>query len=98
MSLATLNKKSRRYKDNLSGKKHGFSINGGLRSLGWVGQETTSRHIIGTPFRGKEPIGHGGKYGQYNKSIINNNIINSNNPDIIKRSTMNTPGYLDVYR
>lgn len=97
MSLAILKKKSNMYKSVISGKgKNGFSINGGMRNQGWVGQDTLGRHLNGTPFRGLEPMGNGGKGGKYVKSIVNSGSCYTNDPDVIKRSTLNTSGYLNA--
>tara|TARA_Y100000591_G_C21836355_1_gene702774 strand:- start:992 stop:1792 length:801 start_codon:yes stop_codon:yes gene_type:complete len=97
MSLAVLKKKSTRYKSVISGKDSGgFSINGGHRSQGWVGQDTLGRHLVGTPFRGTEPMGNGGCCGSYVKSIVNRGNCCSNDPKVIKRSTLNTRSYIDV--
>lgn len=42
----------------------GFSINGGTRNVGYVGKDSKFSKS-GTPFRGTQPIGWGGTYGQY---------------------------------
>ena len=68
MSEATLKRKSQRVKNTISGKdKNGFSLNGGYRNKGWVGQENFFR-----PDR----------------------TSCTNDPNIIKRSTMNTNGLI----
>ena len=95
MSLVTLKNKSYRYENKISGKnKLGFSITGGRRNQGWVGQDSLSRHLIKTPFRGTEPIGYGGKNGKYIRSFVQTSTYNTNDPLIIKRSAMNTNGLL----
>ena len=95
MSLVTLKNKSYRYEKNISGKnKLGFSINGVRRNQGWVGQDSLSRHLIKTPFRGTEAIGYGGKNGKYIRSFVKTSTYNTNDPLIIKRSAMNTKGLL----
>jgi len=95
MSLAVLAKKSRHYIDRVSGCGHnGFSVNGGYRNQGWVGQDMLGRTLIGTKFRGTEPLGHGGNNGTYTTTIINTCRPCTNDPSIIKRSNMNTAGYI----
>lgn len=42
----------------------GFSLNGGHRSIGYVGK-SMAMSKNGTPFRGTQPLGNGGHYGQY---------------------------------
>ena len=40
MSLQVLKRKSRRFENRISGKdNNGFSLNGGYRNQGWVGQQ-----------------------------------------------------------
>jgi len=96
MSLAVLKNKSRRYKATVSGRnKGGFSIVGGRRNQGWVGQDNLGRHLVRTPFRGNEPIGYGGTDGKYVRAVISNaGFCCTNDPSIIKRSTMNNSGLL----
>jgi hypothetical protein len=52
----------------MNGKKYygpvGFSLNGGTRNVGYVGQSMRMSKN-GTPFRGVYPRGWGGYYGQY---------------------------------
>ena len=68
MSEAILKKKTQHVKNPISGKdKNGFSLNGGYRNKGWVGQENFFR-----PDR----------------------TSCTNDPNIIKRSTMNTNGLI----
>lgn len=64
-----------------------------LRNQGYVGQESTSRKIIKTPFKGNYPVGHGGHLGKYVvKTIFSCN--NSNDPNIVKKSTKNNLGHI----
>jgi hypothetical protein len=95
MSLAVLARKSKQYTSPVSGCGHnGFSLNGGYRNQGWVGQDMLGRTLIGTKFRGLQPLGHGGKNGKYTTTIINTCRPCTNDPSIIKRSNMNTAGYI----
>ena len=95
MSIHVLKQKSRRYQAPISGQgKDGFSLNGGYRIQGWVGQGVRGRTIVGTPFRGALPRGSGGCCGTYTQNIIGNACC-TNDPSIIKRSTMNTPGFIE---
>ena len=60
MSIATLKKKTM-YKYNNSSVGHTqFSINGGYRSQGFVGQTSLSRSFLKTPMKGNVICGHGG--------------------------------------
>ena len=97
MSIVILKKKSERFKlgENISGKgKNGFSLNGGRRSQGWVGQDLRGRHLSRTLYRGLAPVGHGGCCGTYPKKILGQPSCSANDPNIIKRSTMNTPAHI----
>ena len=91
MSIAVLKKKSKR--GVLSGKgKEGFSIVGGYRNKGRVG-DTQENQYIRTIFKGIEPVGHGGKNSEYVISIIKPKI-NTNDERIIKKSNLTTKGYI----
>lgn len=53
MSIAALKRKSRRFQARISGQgNNGFSLQGGHRNQGWVGQGSRGRSLTGTPFRG----------------------------------------------
>ena len=60
MSIATLKKKTAAKYNNASVNVPQFSINGGYRNQGWVGQTTLSRSLPKTPMVGNTPKGHGG--------------------------------------
>jgi hypothetical protein len=47
----------------------GFSINGGHRNIGGVGKDMKMSKS-GTPYRGREAIGYGGKYGNYPSATL----------------------------
>lgn len=72
----------------------GFSINGGHRNVGGVGQTNLGRSVTRTPFRGNAPMGNGGSNGRYPISISNSGSNSSNNSDIIKPSSVNTSGMI----
>ena len=97
MSIVALKRNSRRFKARISGQgSKGFSLSGGHRNQGWVGQGVRGRSLTGTPFRGAVAMGNGGCCGTYVKKI-NNRSSNccTNDPTIVKRSTMNTLGHID---
>ena len=93
MSIVALKRNSKRYTNKLSHEKS-FSLNGGYRNQGRVGQTSLSRSITGTKYRGTQPIGNGGCCGRYNLTLLNSNCSN-NNPNIIKKSSINTRGMID---
>jgi hypothetical protein len=75
MSLVVLKKKSQRYLSVVSGRTSGgFSIVGGRRNQGWVGQDNLGRHLV--------------------RTCSNAGFCCTNDPSIIKRSTMTTSGLL----
>ena len=105
MSIHVLQRKSRRYQAPISGRgktrtvdgtvyTSGFSLNGGTRNQGWVGQGVRGRTIVGTKFRGPLPMGNGGCCGTYSKNIVNGTCC-TNDAGIIKRSAMNTRAYIN---
>ena len=71
MSIVALKRKSRGHKATISGiGSQGFSLNGGYRNHGSVGPTNLGRSVTRTPFRGPEPMGHGGCCGTYIRNII----------------------------
>jgi len=76
----------------------GFSLNGTHRSQGYVGQTMLSRHFPQTPMRGNVARGNGGHYGTYpTNNIIQSNVGSLNNPNIVKKSVLNTSGFLHTH-
>lgn len=99
MSIVALKRNSRRYKAVVSGRgADGFSLNGGYRNQGRVGQILFGRHLGGTPFRGAHPVGYGATPGggAYPIVISSAGGCCTNNPDIIKRSSMTTRGRIET--
>lgn len=102
MSLAILKKKTNKgggstRNDPISGKgKEGFSLNGGYRNKGSVGQFKMVSNTTRTPFRGNVAIGSGGCCGTYVNKPLNSGSANVINPKQIKRSSKNTFGMLET--
>jgi hypothetical protein len=95
MSIVAMKNKSRGYNNPISGINHtGFALNGTLRNQGYIGQDSISRKYIRTPFKGNTPVGHGGHLGSYPVTIIFSCSGCSNDPTIIKKSTMNNLGHI----
>jgi hypothetical protein len=95
MSIVALKRKTAAKYNNSSVGVPQFSINGGYRNQGWVGQTSLSRSIIKTPHRGATPRGHGGCCGTYNVSIVCPREPCTNNNAVIKKSSVSTDGMLD---
>jgi hypothetical protein len=92
MSLATLKKKTGSLYNNQSVGYKQFSLNGGYRSQGWVGQTMLSRSLPRTLARGNAIRGHGGSNGFYNKMngyTITSGLVDFNNNKVIKPSVGN---------
>jgi hypothetical protein len=92
MSLATLKKKTGSLYNNQSVGYKQFSLNGGYRSQGWVGQTMLSRSLPRTLARGNAIRGHGGSNGFYNKMngyTITSGLVDFNNNKVIKPSVKN---------
>ena len=97
MSIATLKRKTAAKYNNASVNVPQFSINGGYRNQGWVGQTTLSRSLPKTPMVGDTPKGHGGCCGTYNTgTIVQSAVTSTNNPADIKPSVLSTDGMLDT--
>ena len=117
MSLATLKKKAQTLYstghnfNTVSVRGAGFSLNGVRRIVGVVGQTNLAKSVTRTPFRGNEPVGHGGgkrcrvsgwrardtKCAGTAEYPVN--ICNSGScgtpQTLVKRSVMNTKGMIE---
>lgn len=75
----------------------GFSINGGRRNVGYVGQ-SMAMGKNGTSFKGVNPVGHGGHYGTYYQAepVFNSARVNTLGTQFkyIKPSVISTFGML----
>jgi hypothetical protein len=97
MSIVALKRKTQAKYNNLSVGRPQFSLNGGHRSQGYVGQDNLGRYLSRTIYGGNVPKGHGGCCGTYAQSITANaGMINLENPNVIKTSVINTRGMLDT--
>jgi triacylglycerol lipase len=100
MSIATLKRKTTKggnpRADPISGVGNkGFSLNGGHRNIGAVGQFRMVSNVTRTPFRGTEPMGHGGFDGEYYNHPVNSGDCCTNDDSVIKHSSLNTAGLID---
>lgn len=93
MSIVVLKKKSLRFQNSISGQgKDGFSLVGGHRNIGSVGQTNLAKSVSRTRFRGTAPMGHGSTNGIYKISVFNSGSCCTNDPSIIKSSVKNNRG------
>jgi len=97
MSIATLKRKTAAKYNNVSVNVPQFSLNGGYRNQGWVGQTSLSRSLPSTPMRGAVARGHGGCCGTYRVTpIVESAVRSTNDPNVIKPSSINTLGLLST--
>jgi len=95
MSIVTLKRKTAANYNNASVGYKQFSLNGGYRNQGYVGQSVISRSLSRTLMRGSDVRGHGGCCGQYKVGAIVQSSINyQENPNVIKSSVINNNGML----
>ena len=98
MSSFILKKKTQTQYNNMSVGQKQFSLNGGHRSQGFIGQTSLSRSLPRTPMKGNVPKGHGGCCGSFLKHhIIQSAVVSLNNPNIIKPSVINTRGMIHTH-
>lgn len=95
MSISTLKKKTNTLYNNMSVNKMGFSLNGGCRNQGYIGQTSLSRSLPRTLMKGAEPKGSGGCCGTYLRTpIVQSSLTYQNNSSVIKTSSVNNMGML----
>jgi len=77
-----------------------FSLNGGYRNQGYVGQNLISRSLPKTPMRGDTICGSGGWDGTYlTRPPIQSAVTSTEDPNVIKTSVKGTEGMLqEKYR
>lgn len=93
MSIATLKKKTATKYNNMSVNVPQFSIIGGTRNQGWVGQGVRSRTIPPTNMRGDMQRGYGGCGGTYYRAPLVNAVC-TNDPDVIKSAVLSNDGMI----
>ena len=99
MSIAVLKKKSRhnhRFAPISGRGKDGFSLNGGYRNIGTVGQFRMISNTTRTPFKGAVAKGNGGCCGKYYNHPLNSGSCCTNDNSHIKKSSKNTAAMIDI--
>lgn len=96
MSVATLKYKTlAKYNNNSVGVPQ-FSLNGGYRNQGWVGQTSLSRSLPRTLMRDGVARGHGGRQGTFVQTpIVTSSINYQEDSRVIKSSVLDTAGMLE---
>ena len=99
MSIATLKRKSAaKYNNSSVNSINGFSLNGGHRSQGYVGQTSLSRSLPRTLMKGNVAKGHGGCWGAYpNGPIISSAVTSVEDPTVIKKSSLTNKGMIATH-
>jgi hypothetical protein len=100
MSIATLKRKTNVQYNNMSVNQRQFSLNGGYRNQGYVGQNLISRSLPKTPMRGDTMRGSGGCCGTYlTRPPIQSAVTSTEDPSVIKTSVKGTEGMIqEKYR
>ena len=97
MSIVTLKKKTGHKYNNSSVGHNQFSLNGGHRSQGYIGQTMLSRSILKTPMKGSVAIGNGGSNGKYNQApLFTSDVSSMNDPNSLKKSVLSTNGMIKL--
>lgn len=94
MSLAVLKRKTAAKYNNSSVGEKQFSLNGTRRSQGYIGQDSRGRALSRTLMRDGAARGHGGCCGKYDSKMLSPGICCLNDPDVIKKSSLNNLGQL----
>lgn len=93
MSIVALKRNSRRFQVSISGRgNNGFALNGTHRNIGAVGVTNLAKSVTRTPFRGTDPVGHGGSGGRYVIDIYNSGDCCYNDNTIVKPSVITNKG------
>jgi hypothetical protein len=98
MSIVTLKRKTLTKYNNMSvNSTHGFSLNGGHRNQGYVGQSVISRHLSRTLAKGKTLKGSGGCCGTYYSGPGLSSLVNTTeDSDVMKKSSVSNYGMLEM--
>jgi len=94
MSIVTLKKKTAAKYNNSSVGAPLFSLNGGHRNQGYVGQTSLSRSLPRTLWRDGAMRNSGGCCGTFTSNSIISAVNSTENPSIIKGSSINTLGLI----
>jgi hypothetical protein len=95
MSIVTLKRKTATQYNNMSVGGKGFSLNGGYRNQGYVGQNVISRSLPKTPMKGDTMRGNGGRRGTYViKPPVQSAVTSLEDENVIKSSVLGTDGMI----
>ena len=99
MSIVTLSRKTAGNTSGvMSSGRPAFSLNGGYRNQGYVGQTSLSRSLPRTLMRGAFQRGNGGLVGQFKtlKVPINTGLVSQENHDVIKKTVVGNNGHIHM--
>jgi hypothetical protein len=95
MSLVVLKRKTGATIKNVSTGQEVFSLNGGHRNAGYIGQDTRSRTIVRSLYRNGALKNHGGIINENDPGIVrSSDMMCVNDASVIKASTVSTGGML----
>ena len=95
MSIATLKRKTAQKYNTMSVGYQQFSLNGGYRNQGYVGQSTQSRSLPKTMMRGDTERGYGGCCGTYRVTpIVQSAVTSTEDNRVIKSSVLDYDGMI----
>jgi hypothetical protein len=93
MSIATLKRKTQNKYNNMSTSRPQFSLNGGYRNQGYIGQSTQSRFTSRTLMVGTAIRGNGGCCGRYPiRPIVQSSVFTTENNQVVKSSVLDSQG------
>jgi len=99
MSIATLKRKTAaKYNNSSVNSTNGFSLNGGHRNQGYIGQTSLSRSLPRTLMKGNTARGHGGCCGKYPTGpIISSAVKSTEDSTVIKSSSLSNKGMIATH-
>ncbi len=99
MSIVTLKKKAAaKYNNSSVNSSTGFSLNGGYRNQGYVGQTSLSRSLPRTLMSGATYKGHGGCCGKFLiKEMVSSAVLSTEDHNVIKKSSLTNMGMISSH-
>lgn len=96
MSIVTLKKKAAaKYNNSSVNSSTGFSLNGGYRNQGYVGQTSLSRSLPRTLMSGIAYKGYGGCCGKFPiQSPVSSSVLSTEDHNVIKKSSLTNTGMI----
>jgi hypothetical protein len=94
MSIVVLKRKTQHQYGKISHDK-GFSLNGTIRNIGYIGRDLTGRHLLRSLAKGTALKGHGGCCGTFKiHEYISSDINTTETQNTIKMSSVSSTGLI----